>query len=422
MADLSKKSVMVVDHGLFAEFAAVLARSFGKVWYCPYHTDSYPSQLHGAIGTGIEGLDVVQYPFDIPSSKIDLWCFPDVGFGSMQRHLVETGATVFGTRMGEELEIERGAVKELMKRLVLPVNKWQRIKGIANLRAFLKQNDRKHVKTERWRGDCESFFSENYKTSETKVDELEHKLGAFKYIAEFIVEDDIPDAVEAGTDCITVDGEFPSETFCGVEIKDAAFAGSMMPWKKIPEPVTRVNTALAPVLKRYQYRGPLSTEVRIDKDKNPYCIDLTCRLPSPPNEIYQELYVNLAEKVWESANGNMTPTKTLAKFGCQVMMRSKGAWSDKNWVPFDIPDKYRRNVKLLYPAKIEGRYYAIPQGEESDIVGSVVGWGETLDAARKMCKKVADDLSAISIKIPVGVLDEAEEELKKSEDMGMKLI
>ena len=420
--DLSKKNVMVVDHGLFCEFASVLARTFGKVWYCPFHTDSYPSQLHGGIGTGIDGLTVVQSPFDIPASKIDLWCFTDVGFGSMQRHLVDTGATVFGSRMGEELELERGAVKDMMKNMGLPVNPWRRIVGIANLRAWLKENERQHVKTEHWRGDCESFFSENYRTSETRVDELEHKLGAFKYIAEFIVEDDLPDCVEAGTDCITVDGQFPEETFCGIEIKDAAFAGSMMDWKKIPEPVTRINTALAPILKRYQYRGPMSTEVRIDKKKNPYCIDLTCRLPSPPNEIDQELYVNLAEKVWEAAHGNMTPTKTLAKFGCQVMMRSKGAWADKNWVPFDIKPKHRKNVKLLYPAKIDGRFYCIPQGEESDIVGSVIGWGDTLEAARKMVKEVADDISAISIKIPVDVLDEAEGELKKSEDMGMNLV
>ena len=50
--DLSKLTVMCPDHGLFAEAAAVLARTFGKVYYCPYHTDSYPSMNHGMIGFG----------------------------------------------------------------------------------------------------------------------------------------------------------------------------------------------------------------------------------------------------------------------------------------------------------------------------------------------------------------------------------
>ena len=420
--DLSKLTVMCPDHGLFAEAAAVLARTFGKVYYCPYHTDSYPSMNHGMIGTGIENLTIVQTPFNVPMDKIDLWAFFDIGFGNLQRRLVEQGATVFGARMGEELEIERGAVKDTLRRLGMPVNPWKRVTGIAALREHLKTNERQHIKTEQWRGDCESFFSENYKTSETRVNELEYKLGAFGKIAEFIVEDDIPDAVEVGVDCFTVDGLYPAQTFGGIEIKDAAFVGSMQKWANIPEPVTRVNALLSPALKRYQYRGPLSTEIRIDKKNDPYCIDLTCRLPSPPNEIYQELYTNLAEMVWGAARGIMVNPKPLAKFGCQVMMRSKGAWADCNWVPFDIPKKFRRNVKLLYPAQIEGRYYAIPQGEESDIVGSVVGWGDTLDKARDMVKEVADELSAISIKVPVDVLDEAEGELEKSAKQGIRLV
>ena len=776
--DLSKITAMVVDNGRFAEFACVLARTYGKVFYCPLFTEPYPSMKHGAIGTGMEGLTVVQKPWDIPFEKIDLWVFPTLGFGSMQRDLVRQGALVFGARMGEDLELERGAVKDLLKRNGMDINPWVKITGTKALREYLKDHDNLHVKTERWRADCESFKSTSYKESEPLVDEIEHSLGPFKYIFEFIVEEDLPDCVELGVDCITVDGQFPQNTYCGIEVKDAAFAGAFMPWKDIPEPVTRVNEVLAPSLRRYQYRGPLSTEVRIDKKLVPHPIDMTCfddktevltddgwklfkdcdfsdqlatrkatgeiefqhpvsfiqkvfdgnmilltnrrktieclvtpdhdvlrsdrhnkkvfkqkagsltdkgfiprtgfwnpqigkevfvlpeyhkewdfkgpggwqicrkvfhlpsleislsdwasfmgwylsegscgnhkhqvtisqtkyqdevesvlrrlpfafsknekgflidspqlakylhqfglcyeksvpdyiknsskividsflktfslgdgshrykdgyiffttskrmaddiqemvfrsgfvanvyckklkgtkmrvgsgkeytrnhdiylvrqsnktggywfetkcrkeqyirsvpyhgivycasvpngtlyvrrngkpfwsgncRFPIPPNETYQELYTNIAEMVYEAARGNLVNPKPLAKFGCQVIMRSKGSWGDTNAIPFDLPAKIRRNVKLLYPVKIEGRYYTIPQGTEGGNVGSIVGWGNSLDAARKMCKDVADEIHAITIKNPVEVLDEAEKEFEKAEKFGLRML
>lgn len=422
MSNLSQINAIVIDNGRFAEFACVLAREYGKVWYCPMYTEPYPTMKHGAIGTGMEGLTVVQKPWDVPFDKIDLWVFPTLGFGSMQADLVRQGARVFGARMGEEIELERCAVKEYLRKGGMEINPYVKLVGTKALREYLKKHDNVHVKTERWRADCESFKSTSYKESEPLVDEIEHNLGPFKYIFEFCVEDDLPDCVELGTDCISVDGQFPENTYCGIEVKDCGMVGSMMPWKDIPEPVTRVNRILSPLMKQYQYRAPFSTEVRIDKKLVPHPLDQTTRFPIPPNETYQELYANLPQMVWDAANGILTQSKPLAKFGCQVIMRSKGAWSDHNAIPFDIPDKWRRNIKLLYPVKIDGRYYTIPQNSEGGNVGSIVGWGDTLDAARKMCQKAAESVNAVTIKKPVEVLDEAEKEFEKAEKFGLRML
>ena len=233
---------------------------------------------------------------------------------------------------------------------------------------------------------------------------------------DFVIEDPIDDAIELGMDAYIVDGKHPSKLLAGIEIKDQAYVGVFKPWSEFPEPLTRVSTALEPVMKGYGYRGSYSTEVRVTKEGKPYLIDMTCRLPSPPNELYQEFYTNLGEVVWNGANGELVDPEPVAKFGAQIRLRSD--WARNEWQPVHgVTDR----VKLINPVVIDGQWYVIPQNYEITEIGSVVGWGDTLDAAIADARKQAESVSGYGIKASSWALDDAQAEVDKCEEYGLKM-
>jgi hypothetical protein len=57
-----------------------------------------------------------------------------------------------------------------------------------------------------------------------------------------------------------------------------------------------------------------------------------------------------------------------------------------------------------------------------DLIGAVVGWGDTMEAAIAHCKKAADTIEGYQIDVFVDALKEAEAELEKSAKMGMEMV
>jgi hypothetical protein len=186
-------------------------------------------------------------------------------------------------------------MNEYMKSLGLYVTPYAVIIGIEKLREYLKTHNNVYVKCSILRGDFETFHSLNYRFVEPKLDELEYKLGAMKQVKEFIVEEAYDHAVETGCDLYTVDGQYPTSTLAGIEVKDLGYIGKINKYKDLSPKVTDFNTKMADTLKNYGYRGFFSTEIRVSKTKPPYMLDFCARLGSPPNELYQMMYKNLAE-------------------------------------------------------------------------------------------------------------------------------
>lgn len=418
MKRLEDLTCLVVDNGLFVEQAVTLARTYKKVYYTvPGWKSGFPKMNDAKIGTGLENIEVVSGIFGDHFSSIDLFVFPDLYFGDEQEMLVSLGKKVWGARHGEEMEMYREDMKEIMEEYGLPVSPYRVISGVANLRTYLKQHGDKWVKTNVHRGTFETFYCENYKMIEPRIDEIEYQLGAFKHIIEFIVEDNLPDRVEVGTDGYTIDGKRPSVGLTGYEIKDLSYLGVFKKYSDLPSPITRFDRTMEPVFKEYGYRGFYSTEIRIGKDHEPYMIDFCSRSASPPNELYQEFYTNLAEIMWEGANGNMVDPEPISKYGCEVLIHSP--WADKNWQPVDFDEKYRRNIKLRNACKINGRYYAIPQAVGLPEIGAVVGWGETVEEAVEMTKKIAESVQGFQIDLPVESLDKADEQIEMSKEFDL---
>src|SRR4029077_14457061 len=106
MASHKQRTCLVWDNGLFIEMAVTLAKDFGRVIYFAPWVSGYPRSNALRIGEGLPGVARVSSPWPY-FDEVDLWVFPDVYDGPVQEFLVKQGKRVWGTRMGEELELDR---------------------------------------------------------------------------------------------------------------------------------------------------------------------------------------------------------------------------------------------------------------------------------------------------------------------------
>lgn len=406
MTSYRSKTALVYDHGLFVELAITLSRDFGRVlYYAPWETGA-PKSSARCVGEGVDGIERVAsiWPH---VEDVDLFVFPDVYEGALQEYLAGQGKRVWGCRMGEELELDRVAVKEHCRTLGIDIGPYTVHHGLDALRAHLKRHDNQFVKIPALRGDMETFKADSYALIEPRLNELANNVASKEM--EFICEDEIPDAIEVGYDGYTVDGRFPKEGIVGVEVKDQAYVCSAMPYRELPDSVRSVNACLAGTLKDYTYRGFISTEIRATKDGKAYLIDPCARCGSPPSELYQMMIANLADVMWEGAGGVVIEPELIKPFGAELLLISE--WADKNWQQVDFPKSIRDNVKLRNLMMIDGEYYVAPQHNGTTAVGAVVAMGDTQEEAIAECKRLAELVEGYSIEKPTQALDKAGEQL-----------
>lgn len=444
--DLSDKSVLVWDSGLFVHCAVNLAESFGTVWYGGNYVNAFPRSNTTLPG---DGLDRVERVLDFwrYKDKADLIVFPDVLYADMQEECVAQGKRVYGARWGENLEIKRWETKQLLKRLGMPVAETHLIEGMTNLREFLQERSGKWwIKTSRYRGDFETFDVEDYDEVKPKLDELEHAMGRRALYYPFIVERDIPAVLEIGYDGDTVDGQFPGENdmaILGMERKDTGLVGVAKPYGELPTQLRWVNDRLRSWLRERQYRGWFSTEVRCQRVEDTptdepkpwrdasmiwnlgdacegfyaWLTDPCCRMASPPSELYIEWIENWAEKVWQGAEGVYVPSEITKRYGVEIMLHS--AWADRNWQPVTFPNEFARFIKLRNMCRIEGVYSAVPQGYGLPEIGAAIGMGDTLLGAAKEALLHAKSVGGYFIEPKVNAIEEAVEEIRAAQEAGM---
>lgn len=418
---LSEVTALVVDNGLNPELAAKLAESYRKVYYCVPQEDEFPRIQNWKIGEGLGKFERVRSILGPHFREIDLFVFPDLGFGETQVELEAMGKLVWGARMGEEIEQEREAFKKLLVRLGLPVGDWKAVTGFKALRDYLQTQKDVFVKMSRWRGNWETLGVKSYELAKAELDEREHSLSG---VAEdrdlkFVIEQKLTDKVEMATDAYCIDGQHPNLTLAGIEIKDKLYVGTFVERDRLPEPLRRVNDTLAPVMRNYGYRGFWSPECMIGRDHEPFVGDPCTRSPSPPGETYLEAFTNLAEIIYEGAKGNCIDPKPVAKYVVEAVISSP--WGDSHWNVLRFPDKYRRNVKLREACFTNGEFKTIPQNFGLASPGAVIGWGDTLDDAYDMVREVADKLEGTQVSIADGAFEAAQEQIKKAGSYGLKL-
>jgi hypothetical protein len=418
---LSDKTCLVCDSGLFVSWALRLAREFGEVYY---HNTSWkelsPRSNELLVGHGFDEITMVRDFWDIVP-KIDVFVFPYIYQGDLQRELIRQGKRVWGSNRGEELELFRPEAKQEMLRLGMPVGDYEVILGLTNLKAYLQKHRNVYVKISVTRGDGESFHSPSYDEIKDRLREIEHELGEASEFVYFVVEQPIEPALEIGYDGYTVDGKFPAHAFNGVEIKDEALIGVMLPYESLEPRVRQVNEWLAPYLADVRYRGNISTEIRIGPDEQAYMIDFTARSGSPPGEALQEMVANWGEIIWRGSEGTVVDPEPDgdAKYFAQACIYSDHA--DEGWQAVRIPDEARRWVKLFFHTRLgDGLDYVIPQRAKFSEIGWVVGQGPTVKAAIKQCQRHADMISGYKMTVKTRALQEAVEQIEKGERMGIQ--
>jgi hypothetical protein len=415
--NLKSKTALVVCSGLFVSVAERLGRDFGKVYlYVPY-AGNFPTMSKGRLGWGLKNVELVDGVFGKHFEEVSLFVFADLGHAALQIQLEKMGKRVWGPRNAEEQEIYRELCKNKMEELGLPVQPWTVVKGVTELAKYLKSHENQLVKIDRWRGVTETFFAPSLEIVEPKIHAIAETLGPWKEEMEFIVEDELPDRVEVGVDTYCIDGQYPTQTLVGLEVKDAGYLGQFVKWGEIPEPLRRWNEAFAPLFARYGCRGTVSNEIRIGEDKVPYMIDATIRMPSPPSELMQELFTNFSEILWEGAGGNLVEPTPAAKWGVEVIFKS--AWAENNLQLVDYPDEFDAQIKLYNKVVVDGKRYVVCQDDEMTEIGAVVGWGDTPEEAFEHAKKAGESIKGYGIKFEMGAADKAHEQIEELAELGV---
>jgi hypothetical protein len=293
------------------------------------------------------------------------------------------------------------------------------ITGIQALREYLDDKEEKWIKIAHGdsRGDMETRKWKNKHISEWAMDQLEYDLGAFKADNEFVVEDEIKDSMEPGEDMFVIDGQYPDHCMIADEVKGLGMVGTVVEYGQILKAMREVNSKLAPAFKEYDYRGFFSLETLFNKEKELYVTDPCCRLGSPSNELLQELFSGWPEIFWHGADGTMVQPTPIAKFGFCVMVYSEQ--SGKNWQPLEYPKEIDQWVKLRNPYALNGRRFAVPQGEPTNIAG-IVGIGDTLLAAAQATYEHANQVNGNLIEISLDAISQAIEIIEKGEDYGVR--
>lgn len=413
MSDTKRRSVCVYDYGAFVTLAQYLVGRFAKVFYfCPWQ-DAYPSSGPRLVGTGIPGVTRIETDIWDHLDEIDLFVFPEVCDGPLQEHLVSLGKRVWGSRRGEELELDRAKAKETFKRLGMDVGPYEVVEGIDALRAFLKKHKDQYVKINTTRADMETFHALSYQDAEVALDHIEHRMGASAEKRTFIVEKNLSPAIETGYDGYCIDGKWPKSGVTGVEIKDRCYVQRAISYRQLPQSVRTVNDKLAPELKRYGYRGFISTEVRATPDGGAYLIDPCARFGSPPNEACQLQIENLAEIMWEGADGIVIEPEFAATYAAELLIRSEFALS--NWQPIRFPKSIADHVKIRNLTIIDGMHYCVPLGSQGgcSVIGAVAAIGDTAEEAIENCKAIAKQVQGHDIDFSPDTLDESWEALQQ---------
>lgn len=297
-----------------------------------------------------------------------------------------------------------------MKELGLPVTSSESIQGITNLRVYLQENPNVYVKISKWRGTIETFYSKTYQLVKPELDEIEHKLGPLAEKIEFLVEQPIEDSVEIGWDGHIVNGEYPTQILAGCEIKDKAYIGEFIKYSELSKNITEFNTSMVDTFAQYEYMGWLSSEIRVKSGKA-YMIDATCRVPCPPGQIYELMYENYADIIWQGANGVLVDPIEKAKYGVELLLESE--WAICNFQPVYFPERYTENIKLKKSTKIDGVNYIIPQLYGSNDIGSIVTIDDDLEKAVKDIIEIAKSIEGNGIHVRVDALDTGIEEYNK---------
>lgn len=421
MKPIEEITACIVDAGTFVPLADMMARRVKRcLYYSPFEQE-YLSIERCVIGDGCEAFERCDDFLEPDTLKeIDLFLFPDIGFGGLQRHLESLGKLVWGSRGASDLELFRTRFLDVIAKAGLPVVSSTKIRGLTALAEHLKSADDKWVKINRYRDNMETWHHIDYEHSRRELERLALCFGPMQDKVVFVVQDAINSeedspVLEVGYDGWAVDGQFPPASYQGYEKKNQLYLGSRLDAKELPEAVTFVNERMAPVLADYGYRNFWATEIRI-KENVPYFIDPTARMAGQTMEHLLETCSNLADVIYQGAAGNLIAPEFTAPFAAEATLHYTA--ENEGWKTLCVPESVARWVKLYRYCCIDGIYQFPPH--KSDELGVIVGNGETIEEAVEALKEHFAEIENEPVSIELAGFADLIEQIKEAEAEGVE--
>lgn len=422
--DLSNKTVLVYDHGYNLEMALRLSRDFGRTLYFKPWKTATPKYRPLCIGAGYESVERVIDFWDVVD-EVDLFVFPWVYDGDLQLHLESMGKRVWGSRKAERYEFQRGLFLETLKEVGLPVPEYEEITGMKALRKFMEEHEGEEwfVKLELLRGDRETFKLDHPVLCESNLREMEYYYAEFGDYVKLVVVKGIDTKIEIGYDGFTIDGQF-TDGYVDYEIKNKCCIASFTPYDDMDENVRLVNEKFGPKLAEERARSAWGTEIRVGEGGEPYFIDATPRMPSPPGELMLEQIDNLSEILYHGAEGEFVQAECSNPIGVQVMIYAE--WQDLSLLPVIIPPDIRRWVKLgPHFSNGEACFMVQQCGNEKlpwhrEDIACVIGMEKNILSAAKLALERAHQVEGANLEIMESSLMDAVREIEEGQKQGIE--
>lgn len=418
MKSATETTACVVDYGTFIGLAERLSESYSKVYYYSPFEQEYEGIKTCVIGDGIKRLERMD-EFLEPSvlNTIDLFVFPDIGYGGLQRHLRSIGKLVWGSMGASEFELYRTRFLKLIGTLGLRVLPYKTVKGVTSLCEYLKSVERKWVKVNRLREDMETWFHLDWDHSQRELERLAIKFGGLKEHVVFVVQDEIEDASEIGYDGYTVNGKYPSVCFSGYEKKNELYLGSLLKYDQVPEPVQAVNSALSKVFEEYGYCNHFASEIRAVNNDEFYFIDPTMRMAGQTMEHQFRSCTNLPEIILHGAAGELVDPEYESRFAAEATLHYTSGCAE-DWKVLRVPDEARFCTSFYHFCEGDGLFH-FPPGR-NDEVGVVFGFGDTIEGALDSLKENMGLFGDQPVSIRFEDFSKLLEEIRLAEENGME--
>ena len=377
------KFLVLDPSGLFTEHAAGLAKDGNKVKFWTQFNYAFRDY---AIGLDYKNLEKVLY-----WAEHVKWADCIVGFDVRLQDVIGflrdqyPDKSVFGSGWAGKMEDDRMMLKKFVKQSGLPTQNYVTVKGMAALREYLKKHPNVYVKTNIFRDDCESFYSKDYETVETELDQIADHLGAHKEQYDFVVEDTIPTDVEIGFDGFFDGNDYQLPFLIGYEYHKNLYIGKVV--EELPPCLEETMEKFVPLLRKLKYRGALSTEEKIVSQEEHYLLDFCARLAHPFTAGYTEWIKNWPEFVYNVGLGKETTPEFKSKYVGAFTLKSQKA--NDLYLKVNIKDKSK--VKMVSAMGSKKGEYAV-KGE--DHVAVVLAEGDSPEAIIKEIKKNSELVDA----------------------------
>lgn len=373
-----------------------MAKACKRVLYFRPRSSAFLTLNEDIIGDGFKDVEWCDDLWPV-KKEVDLFMFPDIGDAGLQLELESQGFPVWGSRLGDQLEINRELFNKTLKEVGLPVAKHANVTGLTNLRSFLKDKKDQYIKISKYRGTIETRHWRDYELDRHWLDSLLVKLGPAYDLIPFLVFPAIETGVEIGGDTYCVDGKWPKLMLHGDEDKDKAYLAAVTPFKDMPDDLKSVMEAFSELLKECRYRNQFSME-----DRDGYFIDFTGRggLPSTGSQL--NTWKNFPEIIWAGAHGELVEPIPAHQFSAECIVSLK--CSKDEWGKTKVPKELDDALKITGCCEIEGFHCFPPDGHQENEVGWLVAGADTMldliDEMNRLAKLLPDGLSAATESLP----------------------